>query len=75
MAQRTESLLTSDEAMLALVALLVDQREERLKGVPDAVKTEALLGRVGLAAPQIAVLTGKNVEAVRKTLQRQKKPK
>ncbi|HZT91693.1 MAG TPA: hypothetical protein VFA05_06625 [Gaiellaceae bacterium] len=53
--------------------MLVAEREERLNGVDEArkaVKTELLLAGAGLAAPEIARLVGKNLEAVRKTIQR-----
>jgi DNA-directed RNA polymerase specialized sigma24 family protein len=64
-------LSSSGETALAVVlALLVDERERQVKEDKDARKTEVVLAGAGLGAADIAALTGKNVDAVRKTLQR-----
>lgn len=58
--------------MAAVLAMLVVDREDRLGSVQngDARKTELVLATAGLQAPEIAPLVGKNVDAVRKTIQR-----
>ena len=61
---------SSDAALAALLALAVDNREREIADQRDAVKTEVLLSRAGVPAEEIATLTGKSVDAVRKTLQR-----
>jgi len=65
--------LDQERALAGILALLVAEREERLNGVDEArkaLKTELLLVGAGLGAPEIARLMGKNLEAVRKTIQR-----
>jgi DNA-directed RNA polymerase specialized sigma24 family protein len=65
--------IDQEKALAGILALLVAEREERLNGVDEArkaAKTELLLAGAGLGAPDIAQLVGKNVEAVRKTIQR-----
>ncbi len=58
------------EALLkAILALMVDQRETR-PGPELTRRTELLLADAGLAASQIAELTGKQPSAVRMTLSR-----
>lgn len=62
-----------EKALAGILALLVAEREERLNGVDEArkaIKTELLLAGAGLGAPEIARLVEKNVEAVRKAIQR-----
>jgi hypothetical protein len=70
-----EPILSAESGLLAVIALLADEREQRIKGSSDSAKTEAILFRAGLNANQIAAATGKTIEAVRKSLQRQKKTK
>jgi hypothetical protein len=60
-----------DAATLAILALLIDEREQRIKETKGARKTEVLLAAAGLSGSAIASLVGKNVDAVRKTLQRE----
>jgi len=62
--------------MAGVLAILVAEREERLNGTDDknkAAKTEVLLANAGLSATEIAQLMGKNLAAVRKTIQRGRK--
>lgn len=59
-----------DSALAGILALLVDLREERVKEMKTAAKTEVLLSNAGLSVDAIVALTGKNTDAVRKTIQR-----
>jgi DNA-directed RNA polymerase specialized sigma24 family protein len=70
MAAQSKGQITADAALAGILVLLADQREDRVKDDKDAAKTEVLLGRVGVSAEDIAAITGKNVGAVRKALQR-----
>jgi DNA-directed RNA polymerase specialized sigma24 family protein len=67
-----ELTLDFDRAIVGVLALLVAEREERLNGDKDARKTEVVLSRAGLKADEVAAVMGKKVDAVRKTLQREK---
>lgn len=58
--------------LVALVALLVDEREARVEGERSAAKTEVILSAAGLEVREIAALLDKKPDAVRKTLQRAK---
>jgi hypothetical protein len=69
-----EILKNIDQKLLALIALLVDQRERG--GAPmdkGSVKTELLLKEAGLSVNEIAKVLNKNVAAVHKAVQRAKK--
>lgn len=63
---------STENVMLGILVLLADDRERRLSEPSDPPKTEVVLARAGLTAPEIAKLMGKTVDAVRKTLQRSK---
>jgi DNA-directed RNA polymerase specialized sigma24 family protein len=62
--------VSADTALAGILALLVDEREARVAEEKDAEKTEVLLAKAGLAAPEIASLMGKNTGAVQKAIQR-----
>ena len=62
-----------DLAIVALLRLAVVEREERIEPKLADRKIEVLLAETGLDAKQIAAITGKSIDAVRKTLQRAKK--
>jgi hypothetical protein len=64
--------LPSDAAMLGVLALLIDEREQRIASDREAERTEVLLDRVGLSVDSIAMATGKNRDAVRKMIARRK---
>ena len=69
--------LDQGKALTALLALVVADREDRLAASPDgkeARKTELILSTAGLQANEIAPLVGKNLEAVRKAIQRGRGP-
>jgi DNA-directed RNA polymerase specialized sigma24 family protein len=57
----------------ALLRLAVAEREERAEAQLADRKIEVLLHESGLDAKQIAAVTGKKTDAVRKALQRAKK--
>lgn len=70
---QTSEPIASDRALSAILALLVADREDRLAGEGgEGRRTELVLTAAGLSAPEIASLVSKNVEAVRKTIQRGK---
>jgi DNA-directed RNA polymerase specialized sigma24 family protein len=56
--------------LLALVALLLDERAVRTAGQADAEKPEVILARVGLPISTIATVLGKQPDAVKKAIQR-----
>jgi DNA-directed RNA polymerase specialized sigma24 family protein len=60
----------ASKAMAGILALLIEEREERLAGNKDATKLEVLLARVGLSNEDIAAVTGKKPDAVRKAIER-----
>jgi DNA-directed RNA polymerase specialized sigma24 family protein len=55
---------------LAMLALLVDQRQTRVAAEPGAVATEVLLAEAGLTSTQIAGLLRTSSGAVRMKLSR-----
>ena len=59
-------------AMAGILALLIDEREERTRG-KDAVKTEVLLANAGLSIDEIAAATGRKYDTVRMAIARGKK--
>jgi DNA-directed RNA polymerase specialized sigma24 family protein len=60
---------------MAVLTLLVDEREARVAREPDALPTDVLLDAAGLNSAQIAPLLHKTPGAVRKTLSRQRSEK
>lgn len=64
--------LSSEAAMLGVLALLIDERERRIASENAAERTEVLLARVGLSVDDIAIATGKNRDAIRMMLSRRK---
>jgi DNA-directed RNA polymerase specialized sigma24 family protein len=59
-------------ALMGVLALLVDAREQRIANDRDAVKTEIVLSRVGMSAEDIAIVMGKKRDAVRMAISRAK---
>lgn len=64
--------MTVDKAMAGILALMVEEREQRVDGDKDAVEIEVLLARAGLSNEDIAAVTGKNPNAIRVALHRAK---
>jgi DNA-directed RNA polymerase specialized sigma24 family protein len=62
--------ISPESALAGILALLVDEREERVRGDKTATKTEALLAGAGLPYGDIAAVTGKKADAVRMAIQR-----
>jgi len=66
--------LSLDKSMAAVLAMLVADREDRLaEDGKEPRKTELVLATAGMQASEIAPFVGKNVEAVRKAIQRGRK--
>jgi DNA-directed RNA polymerase specialized sigma24 family protein len=61
--------------LLAMAALLADDREARVASDSTAERTEVLLARAGLSAGQIGEILGKQAGAVRMALSRARKKK
>jgi DNA-directed RNA polymerase specialized sigma24 family protein len=62
--------LSTNEILLAILALLVDSREQILADKSDQVKTELILANAGLSYGTIARLLGKKPDAVRMMISR-----
>ena len=67
--------ISPEGAMAGILALLIDEREERTQGSKDAVRTEVLLASAGLSIEEIATVTGKKYDTVRMAITRGKKAK
>jgi DNA-directed RNA polymerase specialized sigma24 family protein len=60
------------QLLLALLTLVVDEREARASERPKQAKTEVLLSRAGLSSTLIATLVNKQPGAVRTVVSRAK---
>ncbi len=67
-----ETFPDSDPALVALLALAVADREQRLGGGREPQKTEVILDGAGLSLSEIALLTGRQYATVAKTRSRAK---
>lgn len=65
--------ISLESAMAGILALLIDEREDRTRNSKDAAKTEVLLSRAGLSIDDIAAVTGKKYDTVRMAITRGKK--
>ena len=63
----------SEAAMAGILALLIDEREERTRNAKDAVRTELLLDQAGLSIEDIAAVTGRKYDTVRMAITRARK--
>lgn len=63
--------LRLEAALGGVLALMVAEREAAAQ--PGATKTEVLLSGAGLTHEEIASVTGKNPEAIRKAVERARK--
>jgi DNA-directed RNA polymerase specialized sigma24 family protein len=68
--EEDRSEIATEKAVLGILALLVEEREQRVAGDKDATKIEVLLARAGLSNADIAAVTGKSANAIRVTLHR-----
>lgn len=59
------AILDTNSVLLAILALMVDERERAARVDPGMNKTEVLLDSIGLSYSQIAKVLGKNTAAVR----------
>lgn len=66
---------TTDALLLAMLTLMIDERERAAQGNAGLVKTEVLLAGAGLGYRQIAGMMGKSPDAVRMMLARLAMPK
>jgi hypothetical protein len=64
--------LTTNDILLAILALLVNGREQSIPDKPDQVRTELVLANAGLSYATIAQLLGKKPDAVRMMISRAK---
>lgn len=69
---RTKTPLGADAALAGILALLIDEREERVRDDKGVTRTEVLLANAGLSADDIQAVTGKTPDAVKKAIQRGK---
>lgn len=67
-----QSVVSTEAAMAGILALLVEAREERMKGDKNAEKIEILLSVAGLSNENISAVTGKQANAIRMTIARAK---
>lgn len=65
--------ISPEAAMLGVLALLIDEREQRIGNDKSAERTEVLLARVGLSVDDIAAAMGKKPDAVRMMIARRGK--
>jgi len=70
MDEQTSDLPSIEESLLAIAALLVEDRDARLANDSSAPKVEVMLANSGLSPNAIASMTGKNEPAVRMTISR-----
>jgi DNA-directed RNA polymerase specialized sigma24 family protein len=64
-----------ESALAGMLALLIDEREDRTRDDKDAAKTEVLLAQAGLSIEDISTVTGKKYDTVRMAITRGKKTK
>ncbi len=74
-AGREQHVVSTEAALTGILALFVEARERQAKGSNDTTKIEVLLSRAGLTNEDIATVTGKQADAVRKVLERAKPSK
>lgn len=67
--------IPQEAALAGILALLIDAREARIGDDKSAEKIEVLLFRAGLSKDDIAAVTGKQPDAVRKMIERAKPKK
>jgi DNA-directed RNA polymerase specialized sigma24 family protein len=59
-----------EDLLVAVAALLADERERTLSANPEMLRTEILLSNVGLDHHAIGLILGKSPDAVRMLLKR-----
>jgi hypothetical protein len=66
--------LPLERSMAGILAVLATERDDRLNSPSAPRKTEMVLAGAGLAIGEIAMVTGKSYDAVKKSLLRAKRP-
>lgn len=64
--------IAAEKSLAGILALLVEEREQRVEGNKDVTKIEVLLARAGLSYEDIATVTGKKADTVRVAIHRAK---
>jgi hypothetical protein len=67
--------IPTEAALAGILAALIDAREARIGNETNPEKSEVLLARAGLSKEDIAIVTGKQPDAVRKVIERAKPKK
>lgn len=67
---KSGSALSTDALLLAMLTLMIDERERAANGDSGQVKTEVLLASAGLPYQQIAAMMNKSPDAVRMMIAR-----
>lgn len=67
---REQHQIPPESAVAGILALLIDEREERAKDSKTTRKIEILLANAGLSVDDIVALTGNKAGAIRKAIQR-----
>lgn len=62
--------VATSKALAGILALLIEERQERVAGDKNATKIEVLLAGAGLSNEDIAAVANKSPDAVRKTIER-----
>lgn len=70
---KSTSAISTDALLLAMLTLMIDERERAAAGNPGQVKTELLLAGADLSYQQIAAMMNKSPDAVRMMLARMSK--
>jgi hypothetical protein len=65
--------ITTSASLAGMLALMIDERETRIREDKDAAKTEVLLSNAGLSIEDIAALMGKRYDAIRVSLTRNRR--
>jgi len=58
------------KALAGILALLIEERRERVGGDKNATKIEVLLASAGMSNEDIAAVANKSPDTVRKTIER-----
>lgn len=67
--------ISLESGLAGILALLIDERDDRTLGNKDAAKTELLLSQAGLSIEDISTVTGKQYDTVRMAITRSKQAK
>ena len=62
--------ISAESSMAGILALLIDEREQRTREMAGAVRTEVLLAEAGLSLEEISAVTGRKYDTVRMAVSR-----